>query len=165
MKTLYYHGTIITLEDPLYASGVLVEEGKIKEVYYELVPLDLEDTKYIDLQGKTLMPSFIDSHSHIVQVATVLDMVDLSHCQNFEDLVTTLSSKLTADKECLIAFGYDHNQFQEEKHPNRELLDMVSTDVPILVTHKSGHMGVGNSKFLELAEITDEKEKPVVPLV
>ncbi|HIT22163.1 MAG TPA: amidohydrolase [Candidatus Scybalousia intestinigallinarum] len=165
MKTLYYHGTIITLEDSLYASGVLVEEGKIKEVYYEQVPLDLEDTKYIDLQGKTLMPSFIDSHSHIVQVATVLDMVDLSHCQNFEDLVTTLSSKLTVDKECLIAFGYDHNQFQEEKHPNRELLDMVSTNVPILVTHKSGHMGVGNSKFLELAEITDEKENPAGGLI
>ena len=165
LRTLYYQGTIITLEEPLYALGVLVENGLVKEVYYDQVPLDLKDTEYVDLQGKTLMPSFIDSHSHITQVATVLDMVDLSNCQNFSDLVTTLSSQLTPDKTCLIAFGYDHNQLQEKKHPNREVLDKVSCDIPILITHKSGHMGVGNGKFLELAGITEEKENPTGGLI
>lgn len=165
LRTLYYQGTIITLEEPLYALGVLVENGLVKEVYYDQVPLDLKDTEYVDLQGKTLMPSFMDSHSHITQVATVLDMVDLSNCQNFSDLVTTLSSGLTPDKTCLIAFGYDHNQLQEKKHPNREVLDKVSCDIPILITHKSGHMGVGNGKFLELAGITEEKENPTGGLI
>ena len=50
LRTLYYQGTIITLEEPLYALGVLVENGLVKEVYYDQVPLDLKDTEYVDLQ-------------------------------------------------------------------------------------------------------------------
>lgn len=153
------------MEEKLYAKGVLEEEGKIIDVYYDQVPLDLEGVSYIDLEDKTLMPSFIDAHSHIAQVAMTLQTIDLSNCRNFSEIEKTLAAHVEENKSCLIGFGYDHNMLEEKKHPSKILLDKVSTTIPILITHKSGHMGVGNTSFLQLAKITKESENPVGGLI
>ncbi|MFQ7119697.1 MAG: hypothetical protein ACLRPW_06660 [Intestinibacter sp.] len=70
-KKLFYNGDILTLEDELYAEAVLVEDGKIKALGKkdELMSQN-EDAEMIDLQGKTLMPSFIDAHSHFFDMQT-----------------------------------------------------------------------------------------------
>ena len=60
----------------------------------------------------------------------------------------------------LIGFGYDHNLFQEGKHPSKQILDQISTERPVMVVHTSGHMGVLNSKALELAHIDEETKDP-----
>lgn len=66
-KKLFYNGDILTLEDELYVEAVLVEDGKIKAVGKkdELMSQN-SDAEMIDLKGKTLMPSFIDAHSHFI---------------------------------------------------------------------------------------------------
>lgn len=160
MRKIYYNGTILTLEDSLYAKGVLVENGIIQEVYYEEVPKEKDDVTYIDLKGNVLMPSFIDSHSHIAQVAMTLQTVDLSSCSDFVSLKETLTKHCHSGKSCLIGFGYDHNHLLEKSHPTKQLLDEVSSDIPILITHKSGHMGVGNSAFLKIAGLADHSKNP-----
>lgn len=63
---LYYGGPILTLADPLYAEAVLVQKGKIAccGTLEEVRAKADEQTVEIDLEGRTLMPSFIDAHSH-----------------------------------------------------------------------------------------------------
>ena len=58
----------------------------------------------------------------------------------------------------IIGFGYDNAQLKELRHPTREELDAVSGGLPVLIVHQSGHLGVANSRALELAGITASSE-------
>ena len=163
MRQLYHNGIILTLEEKLYAKAVLVEDGKIKKLYYEKEELPLkENIEYIDLEGNTLMPSFMDAHSHISAFSTTMGMKDLSLCKNIKEIQEELKKfkKERTMKEWLIGFGYDHNFLQEQRHPIKEELDVVSEDVPILIAHKSGHMGIANSKALKIIGLTKDSKAP-----
>ena len=65
-EKLYFNGDILTLEDKLYAEAVLVKGRKIYKLgkKEDLLKEAGKDVEIINLQGKTLMPSFIDAHSH-----------------------------------------------------------------------------------------------------
>lgn len=60
----------------------------------------------------------------------------------------------------MLGFGYDHNTLCEEKHPTRQILDMVSQDIPIMILHISGHMACVNSKVLQMCGITRDMDDP-----
>ena len=167
MKKLYFGGDIITMkrkEDT--PEAVVTEDGKI--IYVGVLSaaetLCEADTEKVNLKGKTLMPSFIDAHSHFSQVAQSILMCDLSEAKSFSDLQEALKkylekNKITADG-IVFASGYDHNFLEEEKHPDKTILDEVSDVVPIYISHASGHMGVANSALLALAGITNETPDP-----
>lgn len=167
MKKIYYGGDILTMncetESP---EAVAVEDGKIvftgdlkqAEAFFK------DTAEKIDLKGKTLMPAFIDSHSHFSQMAQSAMMCDLSETKNFDEITAELDSYLKKnqidDTGVVFASGYDHNFLEEEKHPDKTVLDKVSTTVPIYISHASGHMGVANSALLKLAGITPDTPDP-----
>lgn len=158
---LYYNGDILTMEEELYASAVVVDEGRIVAVgSYETLMEAYRDAKRIDLKGRCLMPAFLDAHSHITAFSNTLGLVHLEQCQTFDDIVQTLQDYVKQHSlqkdEWIIGFGYDHNFLKEKQHPDRFVLDEVSLDHPIVITHISGHMGVVNTKALELLGITEE---------
>ena len=167
MKKLYYNGTIITLEKNKYAEGVLVSNGIIEEVYErkEDIPKDSTIQK-IDLHGKTLMPAFIDAHSHISAFSTAMGTQDLTTCNNIyqiqEKLKEFIKENGNLQKDSwIIGFGYDNNYLEENRHPNKEDLDKITKDIPILIAHKSGHLGIANTKALKVMKITKETPNPV----
>ncbi len=163
-KVLYFGGDILTMEKNLYAEAVLVEDGMITKVGGKELLLSEKDAESINLQGKTLLPAFIDSHSHITAYANTLAFADLSSAENFEEIKSLLTSfleKKSVNKDSfVVGFGYDQNALGEKKHPNKFLLDQVSSDLPVLIVHKSGHMAVVNTKALEIANITSETLDP-----
>jgi predicted amidohydrolase YtcJ len=67
---------------------------------------------------------------------------------------------LASELGWIIGFGYDDSQLAELRHPTRQELDAVSTEVPILIIHQSGHLGVVNSLGLQLAGIGPETADP-----
>ena len=80
MKSFYINGTVITMEDDaLYAEAVCAENGKIFAVgdQDEIMKLYKEQDEIIDLHGGTLLPGFIDGHSHFVGVANAMRQCDL----------------------------------------------------------------------------------------
>ncbi|WP_040213047.1 amidohydrolase [Clostridium polynesiense] len=165
-ETLYYNGDIITMEKENYAEAVLVKDGIIEKVGKrdEVFTYKNENTEIIDLQGKTLMPAFIDSHSHITSLANTLGIVALHDTKNFKDIVNKLRAfkedKALKKGEWIIGFGYDHNFLEEKEHPTKEVLDMVSEDNPVMIAHASGHMGVMNSAALKEVGITSSTANP-----
>ena len=60
----------------------------------------------------------------------------------------------------IIGFGYDEATLAEHRPPTAADLDQVSTDIPVYVVHQSGHIGVANSKMLEIAGITAAVQEP-----
>ena len=173
MKEIFYNGNIITMEEPDVESAkrnapeaVLVEGGIIKRVgaLRELTAAAGRGVKYYDLNGRCLMPSFIDSHSHYVMNAQMSMCADLSGCNSFEDIVETLTQYIKQNnikaQHAVLGFGYDHNFLAEEKHPDKNVLDKVSKTIPIFILHVSAHLACANSAALELGNINSETADP-----
>ena len=156
MRKIYFNGNIITVneKEPII-DAVLVENGKIIKTgsKEEILKLKNEDTELIDLDGKTMLPGFIDSHSHIIAVAQTLMIVNLSDANSKEEFIEILKDYIQNNPpkngEWIIGFGYDNTRYENEEHPTKFDLDMVSKDIPIFISHASGHIATTNSKALE----------------
>lgn len=154
------------MEDELYAEALMVTDGVISKVgkFEDVINLRDEQTSMYDLQGMTLMPAFIDTHSHITALATTLRIADLSRVKSFAEIVETLKrfreGKQFKANDWIMGFGYDHNRLEEGRHPDKSVLDEVSTDNPVLIAHASGHMGVVNSVALSAVGINSESPDP-----
>ena len=163
---LFYNGTILTMEEPLTAQAVLTEKGRIKAMglLEELKTLAGPDTRMVDLGGQTLLPGFIDPHSHITALAQTMGLLPLEGVTSWEELAGRIrdfreSRKIQAG-EWITGFGYDHNFLREKAHPSREMLDKAAPDNPVLLSHASGHMGVMNTAALKAAGITADTPDP-----
>ncbi|MEG1448699.1 MAG: amidohydrolase family protein, partial [Oscillospiraceae bacterium] len=165
MDKIFYGGNIITMEDCPNPEAVVISDGIIKNIgkYDELILLSPKAQK-IYLDGKTLMPSFIDAHSHFSAYANSLLQAPLDECYSFEEITNKLhdyiNSNNTPKGQIIIAKGYDNNILEERKHPTKDFIDSEFGDYPVILQHKSGHMGVFSSIALDMVGITPETASP-----
>lgn len=171
---IYHNGTILTINDAQpVVEAVAVKDGLILAAGDKDRVLSTRgaETRLMDLQGKTMLPGFIDSHGHTYMIGLQATTANLlpppdGHGKDIASLQALLTdwagkNRQTVEKVGWIAgFGYDNSQLVEQRHPTREDLDKVSMDIPVLIIHQSGHIGVGNSKALELAGIDARTENP-----
>jgi len=173
METIYYGGKIIsmseaTAEDALAKApeALVVRDGVITAIgnYTELSKILGTRAKRVDLQGKCLMPGFIDPHGHAAMVGQMAMLCDLSQCESFSDIVKTLkqyiADKKITKKNAVMGFGYDHNFLVEFAQPDKRVLDQVSKDIPIFILHVSAHLACANSAALTLAGVKEDTEDP-----
>lgn len=170
---IYTGGPILTINDAdPRAEAVAVRDGRIIAVgaLDQMQALRGDQTRIFDLDGRAMLPGFVDSHGHVVfgglqaMSANLLPPPD-GPGQDIAGIQNALRDWMTENEDTVkqikmvIGFGYDNAQLAELRHPTREDLDAVSTEYPILIIHQSGHLGVANSKALELAGI-DATTKP-----
>lgn len=167
MQKLYYGGNIITMRQKSDTPEALLEKDGVIQYVGNLekaASLCEKDVQKIFLDGKTLMPAFIDPHSHLTMLAQFSALVPLGSCGSFEEIVDALCAyrdkEGVGDGNVLMGFGYDHNFLQEQAHPNRHVLDQVSAGMPVCILHASGHMCVANSALLEKMEIRRDTPDP-----
>ncbi|QYZ72012.1 amidohydrolase [Neotabrizicola shimadae] len=129
------------------------------------------DTQMIDLAGRTLLPGFVDAHGHVYMIgiqamsANLLPAPDgeVNDIPALQETLRAYTAEYPDRVEragLILGFGYDDAQLAEQRHPTRDDLDAISTEVPIYVVHQSGHLGVANSRALELAGITADTPDP-----
>lgn len=132
MQRLYYGGTILTMDKQGSVAALLIENDRIiatgeMEALYEKAEQNVE---LCNLQRHTLLPSFIDSHGHILSYANSLRMVELTECVNVADVISKLKEEQGKQNnkldQWLIGYGYDHNRFPDALPPCRYDLDKVS---------------------------------------
>ena len=169
---IYFGGPILTmLSDGDRAEALAVQNGHILAVGPRLGVMAHQgpDTRMVDLQGKTLMPGFIDSHSHVApqsaKFATAnLDPKPIGEAGSIADIQRILKAwiknKNLEPGEWVIGWGYDDTGIAEQRHPNRDDLDAVSTEHPIVLVHISAHIVTGNSQMLSVAGITADTKNP-----
>ena len=167
MKKILYNADFITLDSANQnIEAILINNGKIEKVGKEKEVLALKDSKteVIDLSKKTVMPSFIDAHSHFFAVANDLSQVNLNNCKSFDDIQNSILSyvkqKGIKSNEWIIANNYDNNNLQKDRNITKEELDKAFPSNPIVLKHKSGHSGVLNSKGLQMLNITENTANP-----
>ena len=171
--TIYIDGNIITINDAQpSAQAIAVKEGLILAVgsNNEVLKYKSNETAVIALKGKTLVPGFVDAHSHFAGVGTQAIVANLlaapdGAVNTIADLQIAMrdyiaSSAIVKNYNVAIGFNYDDSQLIEKRHPTRHDLDAVSTSIPIVIMHQSGHLGVYNTKALDLMGISAETENP-----
>jgi hypothetical protein len=166
-KLALIHGNVLTIDKSnLKAQAVLVQDDKIvavgsdKEITSQIDP----DTEVIDLQGRTMLPGFIDCHAHPMYFGLTLTQVDCRTppAASIRDIIKSI--KEVADKKpkaaWIIGNGYDDFKLEEKRHPNRQDLDEAAPNNPVLITRICGHISVANSLALKLGNITRETKDP-----
>ena len=170
--TIFYGGPIVTVNAKNEeVQALAVQNGKIVAVGKKDAVTKQwqgDSTKVVDLKGQTLMPGFVEPHVHIIgtTIGEVLGL-NLSNFTLPYDTLDTLVEKMRAHLKTLpagqwlVGFGVDPSRttpFMAEL--NADMLDKVSTTVPIFIVNQSGHIAYVNHKALELAGITESTPNP-----
>ena len=119
-------------------------------------------TQVLDAEGATVVPGFIDAHSHPSGAGlNALKNVNtnLGSIARIQEALRERAAS-TPPGEWIIGYMYDDTKQAEGRPLNRRDLDAVSTEHPIVVGHRGGHTGVYNSKAFELAGVTVNTPDP-----
>ena len=154
-------GPIVTMEgdQPTTVEAIVVDDGKIIFVGSRAEALEKkgDGTVLKDLGGKTLMPGFIDGHAHAQQFGTQAVGANLlappdGTVNSIDDLVDRLKTFAAGPDVALTGwiFGMGYDDALLGRHPTREDLDKVSTTVPVMATHISGHFAAVNTLGLKM---------------
>lgn len=169
---IYSGGDIITVNElQAGAEAVAIKNGKIIAVGAkdEVFKLKGKQTQLVDLQGKTLIPGFIDSHGHVFNTgiqalsANLLPAPDgmVNDIPALQQILREWAAHPKNKKlGVIMGFGYDDSQLKEQRHLTRDELDVVSKDVPVIIIHQSGHLAAMNSKALELVGYSASSKDP-----
>lgn len=173
-ETIYTGGPILTINDAQPdAEAVAVKDGVILAVgaLADVMQHQGDGTEVFELDGRAMLPGFVDSHGHVVNgglqrlSANLLappdgDVTDIASLQETLRVWIENNAETVANVNMIFGFGYDQSQLAELRHPTREDLDKVSMDVPIMLVHQSSHLGAVNSKALEMAGVTADTPDP-----
>ena len=168
--TIYGNGVIVTMdparpeaEAVAVADGVIVGVGPLSD----MKAFGGAGTRFVDLGGRSMLPGFIDAHSHFIDNAARTPWVNLNSrplgpVDCVGDMIRLLAERAarTPAGEWIVGWGYDDTKVREMRHPTRADLDAASPAHPIVIQHVSGWVTVANSAALRLAGICRDKADP-----
>ena len=164
---IFYNGKIITMEDSNpTTSAVFVQDGIIQAIgpQEEILSRKTNKTKIIDLQGRTLLPGFIDPHTHLATSTFLHTMVDLSGFTNDtpEQLWSRLQQhvSITPPGYWIICKGLDPILVKGLEAPHISFLDSIAPQNPVIILAQSLHSYWGNSLAFEKVGIDKNTTDP-----
>ncbi len=144
--------------------AVAITGGKIAGIgtNSQVMAMKQDGTIAIDLNGKTVLPGFHDSHLHFIGYGLTLQMVPLSGVTSIAEMKKRIAAAAdnVSEGDWIVGSGWDHNLFTEARYPNRLDLDEASPRNPVALTRICGHLQVANSRALSLAGIDSESSDP-----
>ncbi len=170
--TIYHGGPIITVDDRRPdAEALAVKDGKILAVgpRGDVLQSKGEVTRLVDLQGKALVPGFVDGHSHFISSLQVASQANCFRpprgpCQSISDIINALrelqQKQGIAKGEFVIGYGYDGDSLSDKRGLTAADLDAAFPDNPVVVQHFSMHSGVCNSRAFQEFGITRDTPTP-----
>jgi len=145
------------------ASAFAISQGRFVAVgdNADVRRLAGRDTQIIDAGGRTVTPGFIDGHSHVSGDAPRVAGVDLSYIVDKAEWLRLIEA---ADRRLpkgeWLTGGYWDHTLSDGQYPSREMLDAVTPDRPVFLTHIDGHYAWVNSKALEIAGVNESSAVP-----
>lgn len=161
------NGKIITVDrEDSIVEAVAIYDNKILAVgkTAEIKSLVGDSTEVVDLDGKTVMPGIIDSHTHPTGIAEEYLEVNcrappVRNIKDLQDLVAAKVSEIEKGK-WIRGSAYNDSKLAEKRQLTRWELDEVSPDNPVMLTSDTGHQCIANSLALEIAGITKDSPDP-----
>lgn len=164
MGELWHGGKIYTMEEECaVVEAVYVENGKIIAVgKKEELEARYQPKQFFNLEGKTTLPGFVDSHMHLIGHGERLLRLDLSACTSYQEVLNLVAQrvKITKQGEWIVGEGWNENNFIDRKDVHKRDLDDLSRQHPILLKRVCRHVMLVNSYILEKAEIMQGRGNP-----
>ena len=167
--SLIIHHAVVLSQDPtnLVAEAVAVLQGRIVAIGTDTEVLALRgpNTRVVDAGGRTLVPGFNDAHLHPRaeypedSIHAEVDL-DPERVPDRAAVVAALRRKAERTPPGQWVRGFNYQDTKLGGHPDRDLLDGISTQHPILLRHSSGHLWAVNSVVLKAARLTAETPDP-----
>ncbi len=160
-QIIFWNGNFLTMDSKgREAEAVAVSTGKIVGIgtNEEIRKLYGNGWKSIDLQGKTVLPGFIDSHVHLMATAITAIGIDLGETKNLDEVVVKVEERVKQTPPGEWVFGYFITHLSDRGMPTRFDLDRISKRHPIRLTHRNGHLCSLNSKALEILHVPKDLE-------
>jgi predicted amidohydrolase YtcJ len=160
---LYVNGTVFTGEDEThFASAFRIIDGAFSWVGDSS---DVAGEDAVDLRGRTVLPGFLDLHTHPASMSTLIDAVMClpPAVNNVAELIAALKTHkdFGASSDLWIeGWGYDESKLAERRKPTAEDLDQVSTSQPVFIHRSDGHSAVCNTRALQAAGIGRDTPDP-----
>ncbi len=147
-------GEVFLPDKRIIRRNILVDGEIIKEIYTGSNKYNNVQT--VDVEGKMIVPGFIDSHTHLLQKGIEIMRPNLDSAESAEDVLEILRQALKNYEkgEVLIASNFDESSWTTKKIPERKALDGIAPNNPVVIRRICGHLAVANT--LALREISSE---------
>jgi predicted amidohydrolase YtcJ len=162
------NGKIVTVDlTDSIVEAVAIKDGRILATGSNEKVLCLigKETGRIDLEGRTVLPGFIDTHSHPSVAAEVLLQINCISppTRSIQEILAKIREKATTtpNGEWIKAINYNQLKLEEQRHITRKELDEAAPDNPVIITRLTGHMYILNSPAIELAGLTRDTPDPI----
>jgi predicted amidohydrolase YtcJ len=158
---IFVHGEVHTLADPddggdAVHEAVAVRDGAVARVgrTNDVERLAGVDTDVVDLDGRVLLPGFVDAHTHLTTVGRSLVHADLAAADGPDEAVARLrerAAELAGDEgdDWVLGYGYDESTWDESRYLTRADLDRVSTERPVAAFREDMHVAAVNGVALD----------------
>lgn len=155
------NGKVVSVdEDFSIHSTIVVTDGLVVELGDASLLDKYEAETVTDLGGKTLMPGFIDSHTHISgDPRRYIDLSEVTSISEIQDLIRAKAIEL-GQGEWITGYGWSEDELAEGRRPLRGDLDVAAPNNPVTLTRAGGHSAVVSTLALGLAEINDSTPDP-----
>ena len=126
-------------------------------------------TVVTELAGKTLVPGFVDGHSHFCSLVDVQTQAQCASppagpCKTVADVIAALKAVQARRKlgpgKFVMGFGYDPELLAEKRPPSKQELDAAFPENPVILVHVSGHGAMLNTKALAAYDVTAATPTP-----
>lgn len=164
---LIFNNAVIYSVDSSFTiyEAMAIKDGKVVELNSNEVILNKYEAKNSnDLKGKAVFPGFIDAHCHFLGYGLGLQQVNLVGTRSFNEVIkrvvdftnnqpadqTKMPSSLS-DEDWIIGRGWDQNDWENKRYPNKFILDSLFPKTPVMLTRIDGHAALVNSEALKRA--------------
>ncbi len=165
------NGNIYTLDDSIpRAEALAIRDGKILScgTNEEIENFVGDSTDVIDLNGKFVMPGFIESHAHFLGLGNLKQILDLRDAKNCDEVIAMAAKAAdnSTPGEWIIGRGWHQEKFDPVPFPNVDgypvhtVLSNAVPNNPVMLSHASGHAVFANARAMQLASITKTTPDP-----
>lgn len=134
----------------------------------EIQDYEGDSTEVLDVDGKFIMPGFIESHAHFLGLGKSKMILDLRGANNYDEVVEIVAeaAENTLPGEWIVGRGWHQEKWDPTPienvngYPYHDQLSAASPLNPVYLTHASGHAILANKRAMDLAGVTSETESP-----
>jgi predicted amidohydrolase YtcJ len=166
VDTIVYNGVVYTVDAKFStAEAFAVNNGRIVETGTSDVILKKYSSKeMVDVKGNAVYPGFIDAHAHFWGYGMSLQDAVLTDTKSWDEVIERLrdyvKTKNIKAGESIIGRGWDQNDWEVKEYPDKEKLDQLFPDNPVLLRRVDGHAAIANQKALDLGGVKAGQKIP-----
>ena len=152
---IIYNANIYTVDNNFnVAEAVAIKNGLFYEIGENDILKKYNTKKSLDLNGSTVLPGLIDAHCHFYGLGLNQQEIDLVGTKSFDEILFKLKSQSVENKTVIKARGWDQNDWDIKEFPNKDQLDVLFPNTPVVLERIDGHAYLVNQKALDMAQIS-----------